>query len=93
MPQACSRDGGRCETLQQIMQPGGGIVEPVAPEKAQTPLNDHNFRQHELALARQAAGQNKARISRSDAWAKAQATFAEKVRSENPKATEHDGGL
>ena len=56
-------------------------------------ISDWNLVQHELALARAAAGHSQSRISRSDAWAKAQTKFCEEVQTKNTSASADDVGL
>ena len=70
-----------------------GLLSLAALEEAQVPMNQHNLRQHELALARQAASLSRTRVSRSAAWAAAQAAFVAKVKTKNAAASGEDPGL
>ena len=57
-----------------------GLLAQAVLERSQVPLNEHNFQQHQLSLARQAAGLNNVRMARSEAWARAQTTFVESLK-------------
>ncbi|CAE7252030.1 unnamed protein product, partial [Symbiodinium sp. CCMP2456] len=70
-----------------------GLISLACLERSRTPLNEHNARMHELALARRAAGLSQQRISRAEAWSRCQILFVEKIKAKNPKVTEGDPGI
>ena len=70
-----------------------GLMSAAVLERSKTPMNQHNSRAHELALARHAAGLTQQRISRSEAWAKSQVQLMEKLRAKNTLITETDPGI
>ena len=82
--QACLRRAhalvGGVRRLSRLCRLEEGLLAQAVLERSQVPLNEHNLRQHQLSLARQAAGLNNMRMARSEAWTRAQSAFVQTLQ-------------